>query len=311
MLSSSSSSESSSDEESTQPQSQPEPQSSSPQARHRKSRPLQRIPQRPPSPSPPPKKPPSPHPPPPKSQPTPTPPPTTKKPGKNALSIVLDVMRGVFGILLVTALASYFITGDSISFNYRPWWSRPARLRHWITGPILLTPTQLSLYNGTDPTLPIYLAINSTIYDVSASPHTYGPTGSYHFFAGRDATRAYVTGCFSTDLTPDIRGVEEMFMPLDDPDEEEQISSRERKLRREKERRVAREMVKKSVGGWEKFFRNGKGGVYFEVGRVVDADEGEWGEVRELCENAQKGRKKRGEVKKEEGRGGRPAGVGA
>ena len=44
----------------------------------------------------------------------------------------------------------------------------------------------------------------------------YGPGGSYSFFAGRDATRAFVTGCFDTDLNGDLRGVEQMFMPVDD-----------------------------------------------------------------------------------------------
>ncbi|KAL8787417.1 MAG: hypothetical protein Q9213_002194, partial [Squamulea squamosa] len=86
-------------------------------------------------------------------------------------------------------------------------------------GPITLTPSQLSLYNGTIPTLPIYLALNNSIYDVSASPHLYGPGGPYAFFSGRDATRAFITGCFDTDLTGDLRGVEEMFIPVDDPEE--------------------------------------------------------------------------------------------
>lgn len=58
------------------------------------------------------------------------------------------------------------------------------------------------------------MAVNGTVYDVSAAPSTYGPGGPYHIFAGRDATRAFVTGCFQQDLTPDIRGVEEMFMPV-------------------------------------------------------------------------------------------------
>jgi hypothetical protein len=35
----------------------------------------------------------------------------------------------------------------------------------------------------------------------------YGPRGSYSFFAGRDASRAYVTGCFETHLTHDVRGL--------------------------------------------------------------------------------------------------------
>ena len=68
-------------------------------------------------------------------------------------------------------------------------------------------------YDGSDPTKPIYLALNGTIYDVSANPGTYGPGGSYHFFAGRDAARAFLTGCFMEDQTPDLRGVYMMYMP--------------------------------------------------------------------------------------------------
>lgn len=170
-------------------------------------------------------------------------------------------------------------------------------------GPLLLTDAELSLYNGTSPTLPIYLALNSSIYDVSASPHIYGPGGSYHFFAGRDATRAFVTGCFDEDLVPDLRGVEEMFVPLDLDEmpvlgkevgeEEKKRVRREWKVRRERAWRVGREMVRKTVGGWEGTFNGGKVGKYFKVGRVR-REEGWEGreERRRLCDKAREGRPK-------------------
>ncbi|KAF9628940.1 putative heme steroid binding domain protein [Lasiodiplodia theobromae] len=64
------------------------------------------------------------------------------------------------------------------------------------------TPSTLSAYTGADPDTPIYISINGTVYDVSASPTFYGPSGPYGHFAGRDATRAWVTECFgSTGLT--------------------------------------------------------------------------------------------------------------
>jgi predicted heme/steroid binding protein len=85
-------------------------------------------------------------------------------------------------------------------------------------GPIQYTDADLKAYDGTDPTKPILLAINGTIYDVSNGRKHYGPEGSYHLFAGADASRGFVTGCFDTDRTPDMRGVEEMFLPLDDPE---------------------------------------------------------------------------------------------
>lgn len=166
------------------------------------------------------------------------------------------------------------------------------------------------MYDGRDhPSVPIYVALNGTIYDVSASPHLYGPGGSYHFFAGRDATRAFVTGCFEEDLTGDLRGVERMFMPVDDDEEGEggggegykedggRERRRARKLRREKEVREAKRKVWEAVDGWRKMFDGGKGGKYFRVGKVVGREEG-WGEeIPRLCNKAEKARPQRG-VKK-------------
>ena len=81
-----------------------------------------------------------------------------------------------------------------------------------------LTDGELRAYDGTDPAKPLYLAINGTIYDVPNGRRFYGPGGSYHFFGGADASRAFVTSCFDSDITPDMRGVEEMFMPKSTPE---------------------------------------------------------------------------------------------
>ncbi|KAG7005317.1 cytochrome P450 [Physcia stellaris] len=147
-----------------------------------------------------------------------TPPDLASKEDKIRFS-VLDILRVLAGLLLLSSSLSYFITGDSVFWGYRPPLTRPARLKAWLRGPISLTDAELAAYDGSNPNLPIYLALNGSIYDVSVSPHFYGPGGSYSFFAGRDATRAYVTGCFDEDLTPDLRGVEEMFVPVDGGDE--------------------------------------------------------------------------------------------
>lgn len=145
--------------------------------------------------------------------------------------------------------------------------------------------------------MPIYVALNGTIYDVSASPEFYGPGGSYHFFAGRDATRAFVTGCFTEDLTGDLRGVERMFIPVDDDDDEggqgeSKERRRARKIRREREVREAKRKVWEAVEGWRKMFDGGKGGKYFRVGILVGREE-EWGEVPPLCAKAEKARPRR------------------
>jgi membrane-associated progesterone receptor component len=62
----------------------------------------------------------------------------------------------------------------------------------------LFTPEQLSQFNGSDPNLPIYLAIKGTgklsrslwvVFDVSQNRSMYHPGAGYHIFAGKDASR--------------------------------------------------------------------------------------------------------------------------
>jgi hypothetical protein len=52
------------------------------------------------------------------------------------------------------------------------------------------------------------------VYDVSANRRMYGPGGGYGFFSGRDAARAFVTGCFKDDLTHDVRGLDPTQMEV-------------------------------------------------------------------------------------------------
>ncbi|KAE8710504.1 putative steroid-binding protein 3 [Hibiscus syriacus] len=53
-----------------------------------------------------------------------------------------------------------------------------------------LTPQQLLQFNGSDPSKPIYVAINGCIFDVTSGKSFYGPGGAYAMFAGKDASRA-------------------------------------------------------------------------------------------------------------------------
>ncbi|MDI1487697.1 MAG: hypothetical protein OHK93_006968 [Ramalina farinacea] len=227
---------------------------------------------------------------------------STDEDGPTHLSL-LDILRMSLGALLLSSTLSYFITGSSLVWNYPgPGWTRWPRVKAYWEGPLNLTDAQLSLYNGTAfPHLPILLALNGTIYDVSASPHTYGPGGGYHFFAGRDATRAFVTGCFEDEeqLVGDLRGVEGMFISEEDEEDGggKGEGMGERKKRREQEKRLARRKVKEAVEGWRGLFEGGKEGRYFRRG-VVWRGEGSgwmgWGEPPELCERAREGRGRRG-----------------
>lgn len=88
-----------------------------------------------------------------------------------------------------------------------------------------MTDLEIAQFSGEDETKPIYLAINGTIYDVSVGARHYGPKGSYHIFAGREASRAFISSCFETDSIPDMRGVEQQFLPLDDPQIDAEIES--------------------------------------------------------------------------------------
>lgn len=161
-----------------------------------------------------------------------------------------------------------------------------------------LTDSQLVAYTGADPNKPIYVALNGTIFDVSESPNFYGPGGHYHHFAGRDATRAWVTTCFSPkeQLTWDMKGVEKMFLPkwmdeevenvaagkmTDGEDMPEalreqaikalnkvgKVSAKEKAKRREEDQKEVESGIDGAIKHWMEFFRaNPK---YKEVGRVV------------------------------------------
>jgi len=55
---------------------------------------------------------------------------------------------------------------------------------------------ELKKYTGGPDSPGLYIALLGVVYDVSKGSQYYGPGGGYSFFAGRDASRAYVTGQF-------------------------------------------------------------------------------------------------------------------
>jgi len=154
----------------------------------------------------------------------------------------------------------------------------------------------LSAYDGTDPTLPIYVGLNGQIYDVSAAKQTYGPDGSYGFFSGRDSARAFLTGCFKDDLTGDLRGVETMYMPADLDTQPQDMPRGQWKIKREQDRRSAMKQVNDGIEGWAKVLRGDTGRPYFWVGSILrEKDHWEKQEMPILCDAAVEARPKRKE----------------
>jgi len=218
---------------------------------------------------------------------------------------VIQLLVGV--ALLVPAISYLILDGESFTFGYNPVW---LRLEYWNPpAPLTLTDAQLALHNGSDPTLPVLVAINGSVFDVSANRETYGPGGSYNVFAGVDAARGFITGCFAEDRTWDLRGVEEMFIEHDEEldlfeegkwaeviekfgggDVEgggavELSEERKKELRArvDTRREQAWKKVEKTINHWDNFFR--KHDKYRYAGVVIHRDISEE-PVRKLCDAA-------------------------
>uniref|UniRef100_A0A8C1TDP9 Neuferricin n=1 Tax=Cyprinus carpio TaxID=7962 RepID=A0A8C1TDP9_CYPCA len=85
-----------------------------------------------------------------------------------------------------------------ISIFLAVWTRAPAPVR-------MLTEDELSLYNGGENSKGLYLAILGQVFDVEKGRKHYGPGGGYHFFTGKDASRAFITGDFTeAGLTSDV-----------------------------------------------------------------------------------------------------------
>ncbi|WWC57627.1 uncharacterized protein I303_100159 [Kwoniella dejecticola CBS 10117] len=118
-------------------------------------------------------------------------------------------------IILFIPLLSSFLT-QTYTFGLSQYYL-PTLRRFWNETPLNpyrptmrgFTPQELGFYDGLHDDRPVYLAIDGTVFDVSANRRIYGKGGSYNMMAGRDASRAFTTGCFETHLTHDTRGLNE------------------------------------------------------------------------------------------------------
>ncbi|KAH8900875.1 cytochrome b5 [Thozetella sp. PMI_491] len=216
----------------------------------------------------------------------------------DTLTIVLDVLRVLSFLFVASCGLSYLISGGETFFwgmsnppKYlqTEWWKAQLVAQR---GPVYFTLDELAAYDGKDETKPLYLAINGTVYDVSANRRTYGPGGSYHWFAGTDASRAYVTGCFAEDRTADMRGAEEMYLPIDDPAVDKHWSAADMTKLKEQELAEAKKRVHDGLKHWVDFFAKSK--KYQFVGYVKRPKGWPNNEPkRKLCDAAAQGRAKR------------------
>jgi len=120
----------------------------------------------------------------------------------------LGLLKFILYATIFIVLMGKFITGSFL-------WEQDVlgSLKQFIpTNQRLFSENMLATFDGTVESKPIYLAIDGLVYDVTPGRATYGPGGSYHLMAGKDAARAYATGCFKDHQTHDIRGLSEKEM---------------------------------------------------------------------------------------------------
>ncbi|KAJ3566966.1 hypothetical protein NP233_g6669 [Leucocoprinus birnbaumii] len=175
---------------------------------------------------------------------------------------LLGLLKFIIYVVLFFLLAGKFITGSFVWEHESRW----LQLKTYMPkNERLFSERLLSHYDGTDPSKPIYLAIDGDVYDVTKGK-AYQPGGSYHILAGVDAARAFATGCFKDHRTHDIRGLSDSEL--------------------------------KSIDHWKKFYRDHKD--YFKVGRVSHKPIDPASPIPEHCDpkKAEKQRQERAEREK-------------
>jgi len=150
------------------------------------------------------------------------------------LGTLFTLLRRLSILVVLSLLLSHFIVGD-FTWGYKGKWIH--RKTYFPPRQHLYSERELAEHDGTIPGKPILIAIDGDVFDVSANRRVYGPGGMYFAAAGKDAARAFITGCFDEHDTHDLRGI---------PDE--QLAAIDR---------------------WKAFFTNHKD--YWRAGKVLHA----------------------------------------
>ncbi|EDW87294.2 neudesin [Drosophila yakuba] len=126
------------------------------------------------------------------------------------------VLRSPLGQALVSFLVGYFVT-TKLSQFYGKFKrdaekceesledldippreeSEPANKGHDI---VLLTTEELTAFDGSSPSLPIYTALNGLIYDLSPGRESFSSHGPYSLLAGCNANKVLNIACNSMDV---------------------------------------------------------------------------------------------------------------
>ncbi|MBW0566675.1 hypothetical protein O181_106390 [Austropuccinia psidii MF-1] len=126
-------------------------------------------------------------------------------------SMAFKILNNTFKFSLLTLIFS-LLSSRMITENW--FWGYQGKYAQWDyyfppKGEIF-TIESLSYHDGIkDPSKPLLLAINAIVYNVNSNPGMYGPGRTYHHFTGKDATRAFLTGCFKSGLIYDLRGIDD------------------------------------------------------------------------------------------------------
>ncbi|KAG5284124.1 hypothetical protein AALO_G00023220 [Alosa alosa] len=110
-------------------------------------------------------------------------------------------MLTYFIVLVVACL-----TALMVPYDWAAVWDAMLRSLGASNAPVrMITKSELSKYNGEVNRPGLYVAVLGQVFDVNKGRKHYGPGGGYHFFSGKDASRAFVTGDFTeAGLTDDV-----------------------------------------------------------------------------------------------------------
>lgn len=99
----------------------------------------------------------------------------------NNLSLGKKILLSL-GLLIVTSLALLLFINIYVSSKYQS--AFPVQLTEGASK--IFTREELKKFDGTDSSLPIYLALDGLVYNVTVGREFYGPGGHYHYLAGKD-----------------------------------------------------------------------------------------------------------------------------